>query len=141
MHIAKQSNPIIFNKENNPFWPSLELKTKTKQESAPENPNPNLGPNSNPLQATVPRPLPIPRIYDEERESNETFTVQPISQTIDKEKETNLPLAVCRTQRDPKPSTKLKESTEYLNCPVAYITNMDIQVPKTYNKAMKRPDL
>jgi len=34
MHIAKQSNPIIFNKENNPFRPSLELKTKTKQESA-----------------------------------------------------------------------------------------------------------
>jgi len=34
MHIAKQSNPIIFNKENNSFRPSLELKTKTKQESA-----------------------------------------------------------------------------------------------------------
>jgi len=48
-HIAKQSNLIIFNKENNPFRLSLELKTKTKQESTPENPNPNLGPNSDPL--------------------------------------------------------------------------------------------
>jgi len=73
-HIAKQPNPIIFNKENNPFQLSLELKTETKQESTPENPNPNLGPNSDPLQATAPRPLPIPRIHDEERESNETFT-------------------------------------------------------------------
>ena len=98
--------------------------------SAPENPNLNLGPNSDLLQATVPRLLPIPRIHDEKRESNKTFTVQPISQTIDKEKETNLPLAVCQTQRDLKPSTKLKESTEYLNCSVTYITNMDIQVPK-----------
>jgi len=48
-HIAKQPNLIIFNKENDLFWPSLELKTETKQESAPENSNPNLGPNSDPL--------------------------------------------------------------------------------------------
>jgi len=109
----------------------LELKTETKQESTPENPNPNLSPNSDPLQATAPRPLPIPRIYDEERESNETFTVQLISQTIDKEKETNLSLAVYQTQRDSKPSAKLKESTEYLNHSVAYITNMDVmRAPK-----------
>jgi len=141
IYIAKQPNPIIYNKKNDPFQPSLELKTETKQESTPENPNPNLGPNSDLLQATAPRPLPIPRIHNEERESNETFTVQLISQTIDKEKETNLPLTICWTRRDPKPSTKLKESTEYLNCSVTYITNMDIQVPKTYNKAMKRPDL
>jgi len=75
MHIAKQPDPIIFNKENDPFRPSLELKTETKQESTPENPNPNLGPNSDLLQTTAPRPLPIPRIHDKERESNEIFTV------------------------------------------------------------------
>ena len=50
-------------------------------------------------------------------------------------------MAVCQTRRDPKPSAKLKESTEYLNYSVAYITNIDIQVPKTYNEAMKRLDL
>jgi len=96
-HIAKQPNLIIFNKENDPFQSSLELKTETKQKSTSENPNLNLGPNSDPLQTTTPRLLPIPRIHDEERESNEIFTVQLISQTIDKAKETNLSLAVCRT--------------------------------------------
>jgi len=64
-----------------------------------------------------------------------------MSQTYENEEDPELPLAVCQTQREQKPSAKLKESTKYLNCPVAYITNTNIQVPKTYNEAMKRPDL
>ena len=63
-----------------------------------------------------------------------------MSQTYENKEDPQLPLAVCQTWREQKPSAKLKESTEYLNCPVVYITNTNIQVPKTYNKAMKRLD-
>jgi len=54
-----------------------------------------------------------------------------------------LPIAIRRTKRDPKPSNQLKESLEYLSRPVSNTadTNLDTWTPKTYKDAMKRPDL
>jgi len=58
-HIAKQPNPTIICEENNPFQPNSRLEeTQAKQEIVPESLIPN------PLQTTAPRPLPITKIHN-----------------------------------------------------------------------------
>jgi len=53
----------------------------------------------------------------------------------------DLPLVLQHTCKEPKPSTKLKDSIEYLQQPFTYLVHSNTKVPRTYQEAMKMPNL
>ena len=52
-----------------------------------------------------------------------------------------LPLALRRPHRTIKPTTRLQESTKYINRPIVNNVEDDNWIPRTFKEAMKRPDL
>jgi len=98
------------------------------------------------MQGIAPRLLDMPRLHSQQTNEVQTEPVLPqetweIESTI--ADPCDIPLALRRTCRGPKPSTRLKKSHEYLNRPIANFTdtNSDNWLPTTYNDAMKRADL
>ena len=53
----------------------------------------------------------------------------------------DVPLAVRRSQHIPKPSNRLMESREYLSWPHTFSVDTDTWIPKTFNEAMRKPEL
>jgi len=91
------------------------------------------------LQQVAPRPLATTELHDTEKEV-ENLPIQYMATSAD-EHTLNLPLALRHTRREPRPTEKLKDSLEYLQQPFAHLADSNNDVPKTYNQAMKRPDL
>ncbi|KAF7768677.1 hypothetical protein Agabi119p4_7920 [Agaricus bisporus var. burnettii] len=108
-------------------------------------------------QEIAPRPLPINTLHGAD---NSTTMITPLavpaptqggtaSATGDKaldvtEGVKEPPLVLRRSQRESKPSQRMKESLEYLQRPEAHATESiteDSRVPKNHHEAMRRPDL
>jgi len=53
----------------------------------------------------------------------------------------DLLLVLQHTYREPKPSTKLKDSIEYSQQPFTYLADSNAEIPRTCQEAMKMPNL
>jgi len=92
------------------------------------------------MQGIAPRPL---ASCDLHKDSNDNTA---IVREKKPDKESNeipkdLPIVLRRSQRSTKPSTRLQESLEYLNRPIANNVESENWIPRTFKEAMRRPDL
>ena len=71
----------------------------------------------------------------------QTATLNDTTPTTTIELADNVPLAIRRSRRDPRPTSRLKDSLEYLSQPQAFLTDTENWVPGSFSDAMRRPDL
>ena len=153
-HFSSQPKPTIFSEDNDPFVykqnPEKPPEIGTANKRDPEKDQSN----NNPLfQGIAPRPMPISDLHKDEETRKaaykapnstqipETSSQNNLEQPEPPKQDIDMPLAIRRPRREPKPSSQLIESREYLNRPSVFATNTDTWVPKTFYEAMKRPDL
>ena len=142
-YFAKQLSSVIFSNNDDPFsYTPSHTETRSDEIVIPQK-------IPTPLHHEIaPRLLPITDLHkDKTTTDSGTLPYLPPSNTLRKsdttalQEDTDLPLAIRRPRRDLKPSTRLRESHEYLNQPCTFIADIDSWVPKTFNNAMKRLDL
>jgi len=93
-----------------------------------------------PLQQVVPRPLAISILHDDRENLPTQHTTTETTNQAGKV-DADLPLALQCTYREPKLSTKLKDFIEYSQQPFTYLADSNTEVPRTYQEAMKMPNL
>ena len=100
-----------------------------------------------PLQVIALRPLTITELHKDKHEeitgsatqTSDKLTYGPLPNDYEPQyNDDNTPLAVRRPQQLPKPTNRLIESREYLSRPYTFAVDTDTQIPKTFNKAMKK---
>jgi len=134
-HLAKQPTPVIFPDNNNPFSYSQKVNTTHPETES------NKGSNISTSQATAeplhneiaPRPLPITDLHRGKAAKDPGKLLYLNSDDIPRDSNaallqkasTDLPLAIKRICWKPKPSTRFRESHEYLGRPCTFMANMD----------------
>ena len=132
-NFATQPTPMYFDYDNDPF-PSkcdLQLSNTKLQQHTQNQDNNSLSQTNMTRQEIAPRLLPPTELH-----KNATNT-----DSSHEELTEDGPLAIRRACREPKPSTRLKELHEYLSRPQTFLTDTEAWIPKSYNEAMRRPDL
>ena len=148
-HYVKQLTPTPFTDEDDPF----PYRSNNQTQIIEENRNNDIEGGSEhelvgpPLQVIAPRPLTITELYKDKHEgiaiqtSNKPPPEPPANDYELQYNDNNILLAVRRSQRPPKLTNRLIESREYLSQPHTFAVDTDTWIPKTFNEAMKKPDL
>ena len=73
--------------------------------------------------------------------TNIPLTGPPINEYGSQHDDGEASLATRRSRRTPKPSNRLMESQEYLSRPHIFSVDTDTWIPRTFNEAMRKPEL
>ena len=102
------------------------------------------------LQVIAPQPSTISNLHEDEHEKNTDLTTQttnipltgpPINEYGSQHNDGEASLATRRSWHTPKLSNRLIESQEYLSRPHTFSVDTDIWIPRTFNEAMRKPEL
>jgi len=115
---------------------TISRQAEPKQESTKTDPKPQTDANVH-QQMIAPRPLPMTELH---KETYDLRSNDP-SLTTDPGPGEDTPLAIQRMCRDPRPTSRLQDSLEYLSQPQAFFIDIDNWIPSSYTNAMQRPDL
>lgn len=138
-NLAQQPQHNIYNDENDPFKHDVPEEPRGESSSeGGEDEKEEVEVAEELITAIAPRPLAITDLH--RGDGNDGGNVKAVSTARG---ETELPIALRRERREPRPSTRMKESLEYLQRTSAHValTDSDVWIPRTYKEAMKRPDL
>lgn len=136
-NIAQQPSRNIYTEDNNPFRPA--------DIDGPGN-NTNGNTNEEDEEAEVaeelltdvsPKPVAMSDLHRVDRDGNQPSDTTLVPDALD------LPIALQRERREPRPTTRLRESLEYLKRTSAHVAIVDTDdwIPRTYREAMQWPDL
>jgi len=151
-HYARQPTPISFIDENDPFSyrPNNQIqvieedrnhKIERKLKQEPVRPL---------LQVIASRPSTISNLHKDEHKKNTDLTTQttnipltelPVNEYGSQHDDGEASLTTRRSQCIPKPLNRLMESKEYLSRPYIFSVDTDTWIPRTFNKAMRKPEL
>jgi len=151
-YYARQPTPISFTDENDFFSYRLDnqiqvIKKDRNHRIEKELEQEPVGPS---LQVIAPQPSTISYLHEDEHEKNTDLTTQttnilltrpPVNEYGSQHDDGEALLATRRSQCTPKPLNRLMESQEYLSRPHTFSVDIDTWIPRTFNKAMRKPEL
>jgi len=146
-HYAKQPTSVIFTDDTDPF--SYQCYNSNSVPDKIDIPSTSTIPKETLVktipQEIAPRPFPITELHENREHINSSISEHKDMNSengnqVENENQEVLPVP-RRSQRIPKANNHLIESREYLNRSYAFTTDTNEWTPKTYTKAMRRPDL
>jgi len=92
------------------------------------------------IQGIAPRPLASCDLHKDSNDDTAIARKKKLDEELS-EIPKDLPLILRRSQRSTKPSTRLQESLEYLNRPIANNIESKNWIPRTFKETIRRLDL
>ena len=136
-HFTAQPANMNIGDDNDPFATiegMIEPLAEQIQETAQTKPQPQ-NPSNATQQEIALRPLPMTNLH----RNSQTLAPNDPSPTTSTQLGAEPSLATRRSRRDPRPTSRLKDSLEYLSRPQAFLTETDNQISITYSECHESP--